>query len=170
MKLKRVQRTPVQTTIEGVVSEKDSSYYESLYHCCRWCKWCVMKQYEGAVCTNPMFKGGSNDWWVYQVAEEGRLSGVLEEAMHSNTAADKNFEGSIIYQLMQWGVSEKRQKEMRKLFQDCLREYLDLHLKQTVDEQVSRLYQNAHDEYYKDDSESGVFINDPESFCCKEFW
>lgn len=53
--------------------------YDSLYHTCRWCKW-----YQGGKCVNEAFAGVEMDvMGVYQVSEEGRLSGVIEETLHS---------------------------------------------------------------------------------------
>lgn len=52
--------------------------YDSLYHCCRWCKW-----YQGGKCLNEAFKVQKDTTDTYKIAEDGRLSGVIEETLGS---------------------------------------------------------------------------------------
>lgn len=135
------------------------------YHCCRWCHWCENKGIDGFVCTNPIYAG---DMTIVaaQVAEEGDLSDVLSEALHSVPEAQKTFMTELVSTLSKWGVSSKRVAEFKKVFEECLDQFLDMELKGEIDSQVSRLYQNAFKSY----APEGVHIKDPHTHYCREFW
>lgn len=136
--------------------------YESLYHVCRWCKW-----YQGGKCINEVFAGTQIDAeGVYQVAEDGRLSGVIEETLHSvNTSKMENDLKEVLYD---FNLSDKRIKEFFKAFGECLTEFYDMRLKDELDEAVSMLYQK--DAEKRGTEFSGIEIADPTTFYCKEFW
>lgn len=55
---------------------------DEMYHVCRWCKW-----YEGGKCTNAAFSKEIDTSGVYRVAEDGRLSGTIEETLNSISIA-----------------------------------------------------------------------------------
>lgn len=143
-----------------------SSIESDGYHCCRWCHWCENKGIDGFVCTNPIYAG---DMTVVaaQVAEEGDLSDVLNEALHSVPDAQKEFLTTLTSMLLgEFGLSNKRVDKFKQVFQECLDQFLDMGLKGEIDSQVSRLYQNSFKSY----SPKGVRIKDPHAHYCREFW
>lgn len=136
--------------------------YDSLYHTCRWCKW-----YQGGKCVNEAFAGVEMDvMGVYQVSEEGRLSGVIEETLHSVDTS--KMEQDLREVLQSFKLSDKRIKEFFKAFGECLTEFYDMSLKEKLDEEVSFLYQR--DAESRGTQFRGVEIADPYTFYCKEFW
>ena len=97
--------------------------YESLYHTCRWCKW-----YQGGKCINEAFAGTQIDAeGVYQVAEDGRLSGVIEETLHS--ADTSKLEHDLREVLQSFKLSDKRLKAFFEAFGECLTEFYDKSIK-----------------------------------------
>jgi len=137
-----------------------------MYHTCRWCKWGKFVDCDFR-CTNPAYSGVAEPW-VYKVTEEGYLSDTLNEALHSVPKADKKFEANLVEMLQRFGVSAKRQKEFRQVFAECLAEYLDMDIKATLDEHISKLYSNQEESAQEEFQ--GVIIADPHTFYCKEFW
>ena len=67
---------------------------------------------------------------------------------------------------VQWKVSAKRIKEFEKTFNEVLDQWLDFSLKDEIDEAVSGLYQDRID---NQDFSSGVEIENPSEYSCKEF-
>ena len=132
---------------------------EDLYHCCRWCKW----YYEGE-CHNENFNNAVDFDAIWAVAEEGRLSGVIEETI--NSISTEKIERELEKTLQRFNLSGKRVDEALQVLRDMLPEWLDFECKPKLDEEISRLYQKAADE----SGGGGVDISDPESFYCKEFW
>lgn len=123
--------------------------------CCRWCHYyhnekCYLKQ---------MIPDGDNN--VYKVAEEGYLSETIEETLDgAKLEAFRELE----YKLRDWNISEKRIKEFNDLFKQCYDQFIQ-DIKPELDEQIDRCYQN----HSYDDLDSGVYISDPEEYCCKEW-
>ena len=106
-------------------------------HRCRWCKY-----YDSGCCyRGKMYTTDIGD--VYKVAEEGKLSEVIEETLNSNKPTE--IIEQIDTKLLEWGVSEKRRKEIKKVFEDNLPEYFDFTLKPELDEAISKLYQTQLD-------------------------
>lgn len=135
---------------------------EDMYRCCRWCKW-----YQGERCINEAFTGYQVDPdGVYKVAEDGRLSGVIEETLHSVDIG--KMEADLKEVLRELKVSEKKIKSFFEGFGDCLNEFYDFKCKDSLDEAISVLYQN--DAIRRDKEGGGIYIRDPESFYCREFW
>lgn len=138
--------------------------YESLYHTCRWCKW-----YQDGKCVNEAFAGTQMDAeGVYQVAEDGRLSGVIEETLHSVDTS--KLEHDLREVLQSFKLSDKRLKAFFEAFGECLTEFYDMSLKEKLDEAVSRLYQGDAETRGTEFKGGGVEIADPTTFYCKEFW
>ena len=130
-----------------------------MYHTCRWCK--HFNEY--GYCMLDQFNVAGFDASLYKTAEEGHLSEVIEETLNSNKPEKlirliDGFLGGI-------KVSKKNREEVKKLFNEVLPEYFDFELKEKLDENISRLYQERFD--------NAVFgalveIKDPESFyCCR---
>lgn len=134
--------------------------YDSLYHCCRWCKW-----YRGGKCFNEAFKAQKDTIGTYKVAEDGRLSGVIEETLGS-MKQDKA-ERELTLKLAEYNLSKKRVDEILALFRKVRSEF-DTECKEALDNAISRLYQDDADS--RADSYEGVEIADPHTFYCKEFF
>ena len=139
-----------------------SKDYESLYHVFRWCKW-----YQGGKCINEAFAGSSADVdGVYKVAEDGRLSGVLEETLGS--VKFSAVESAIIAKLEEFNLSRKRINDVIGDFALAMESFLGKDCRDALDEAVSKLYQD--DAVSREKSGEGVEIADPHTFYCKEFW
>ena len=139
------------------------------YHCCRWCHWCENRGIDGWVCINPAYANRATIEPIEKVAEDGKLSDTLQEAMHSVPDAQKKFMQELTKLLYEWGVSEKRVKQFRQVFEESLDQFLDLEMKVEIDTQVSILYNNFMAEC-ENSSTSGVEIKDPFTHYCREFW
>lgn len=137
---------------------------EDMYHTCRWCKY-----YQDGKCVHEAFAGTQIDVaGIYQVAEDGRLSGVIEETLNSvDTSKMESDLGSV---LKSFNLSDKRIKGFFEAFGDCLVEFFDGVCKEALDEVVSRLYQSDAEQRSKEAEGGGVEIADPHSFYCKEFF
>lgn len=132
---------------------------DDMYHVCRWCRY-----YKNGKC----FKGFAShdlDEDVYEVAESGELSEVIEETLNSSFPKDL-IEG-IKDILRGYKVSEKRIKEVEKFYNEKLPEVLDFDLKEKLDEAISILYQGSAER--SAEIKRGLTINDPEDFYCKYF-
>lgn len=131
---------------------------DEMYHTCRWCKY-----FKGGKCYNGFASNGVSDI-VYEVGEEGELAGVIEETL--NNGFPKELLEGIKELLTGWKISKKRIRELEKYFDEKLPEILDFGLKEKLDENISVLYQDRIEN--KIAEETGIEINDPESFyCCK---
>ncbi len=136
--------------------------YERLNHVCRCCKW-----YQDGKCINKAFAGAQADTMgVYQVDEDGRLSGVLEETLHSVDTSKMEHDLREVLQRLK--LSDKKIKEFFAAFRECLTEFYDTSLKEELDDAISRLYQNAAEN--RGTESYSVEIADPSTFYCKEFW
>lgn len=92
--------------------------YESLYHTCRWCKW-----YQDGKCVNEAFAGTQIDAeGVYQVAEDGRLSGVIEETLHSVDTS--KLEHDLREVLQSFKLSDKRIKAFLRRLESALLSFM----------------------------------------------
>ena len=138
------------------------SNFDDLYHTCRWCKWFV-----GGKCVNEAFSKEVDTIPVYLVAEDGRLSGVIEETL--NSVSIERVERELEKLLQGFNLSNKRVDEALQVLRDMLPEWLDFECKPKLDEAVSKLYQDEADKVYSS-VDGGVEISDPERFYCKEFW
>lgn len=98
---------------------------------------------------------------VWKVAEEGHLSETLEEFFGSVKLEEFR---ELEYKLREWKVSEKRIKEFKDLFKQCYDQWVLDH-KDELDNTIDRCYQN----HLADEVDDGVYINDPEEYCCKEW-
>lgn len=128
---------------------------EDMYHCCRWCH-----HYQNGKCYNNNIQI-IDDSAVFEVAESGRLDEVLEETLKSEKLTPFK---ELEYKLLEWNVSQKRIKEFNELFSSCYEEFA-LHLKESLDESVSRLYQTDLDDITFD----GLEISNPEEYYCKDW-
>lgn len=128
---------------------------EDMYHCCRWCH-----HYQNGKCYNNNMQI-IDDSAVFEVAESGRLDEVLEETIKSEKLTPFK---ELEYKLLEWNVSQKRIKEFNELFSSCYEEFA-LHLKESLDESVSRLYQTDLDDRTFD----GIEISNPEEYYCKDW-
>jgi hypothetical protein len=125
---------------------------------CRWCK-----HYQRGNCTRGALRAGEIVS-VYDVAESGKLSEVLEETL--NNVKPEEFLQEAESLLKSWKVSSKRIEELKKLWEEMIPDFLDLTLKQELDEQISILYQQEIDKHNPSDE---IQILNPESFYCKEW-
>jgi hypothetical protein len=130
---------------------------DEMYHTCRWCKY-----YDKGYCHNKAF-GGYDDIGLYEVAESGRLSEVIEETL--NSIDPKSITDELKAKLKSYKISDKRVEEVLTLFKGCMAEFLDMECKPALDERVSILYQSAGDGM----CDIPVYISEPESFYCKHF-
>lgn len=133
---------------------------EDMYHTCRWCKY-----FDKGKCYKGFATNTVSDI-VYEVAEAGELSGVIEETLNSNFPKELLY--GIIALLTEWKISKKRVQELEKYYNEKLPEILDFGLKQALDESISMLYQDRIEN--KIAEETGIEIDDPEDFYCKYFW
>ena len=101
------------------------------------------------------------------MSENGYLAQTLEETLN-NEELLKGFMLSVESILDKWNISQKRKKEFEEHFRQEWSEFADFQLKEELDEQVSKCYQNFFDEPSGECYE-GVEISDPENFCCKEW-
>lgn len=131
---------------------------EDMYHTCRWCKHFIK-----GCCTLGVFHPVLTDS-VYMVAEDGGLSGVIEETLNSN-APDKLYKEMSIL-LAGYMVGKAKTDKAIKLIQDLILEHNDFVLKERLDEAVSRLYQERLDNAAVTEE---VEIKDPESFYCSRW-
>lgn len=132
-----------------------------IYHCCRWCHY-----FESGKCYNKNVMESYADAPVkiYEVAEEGKLSGVLEETFHSirkNAVTEE-----IVKLLRSYNLSEKRIKEVHDCVINSIDQWFDEDVKEKLDSAVSRLYQDSVEHYAEVD---GVEISNPEDHYCREF-
>lgn len=138
--------------------------YDSLYHVCRWCKW-----YQGGKCVNEAFAGTQMDaMGVYQVSEDGRLSGVIEETLHSVDTSKLDHDLRAV--LQSFKLSDKKIKAFFAAFGESLTEFYDGILKEKLDEEIAFLYQSDAETRGTQFKGGGVEISDPNTFYCKEFW
>lgn len=129
-----------------------------MYHACRWCK-----HYIKGCCTLGVFKPvHSTD--VYKVADEGDLSGVIEETL--NSSKPEKLMKAMDNLLAQCKVSKAKRAEARNLFEEHLLAYNDFELKERLDEAISKLYQ---DRLSNDTVKEEVEIVDPERFYCSRW-
>ena len=134
-----------------------------MYHTCRWCRW-ALKNKGDVACGNPIFLQWLQELPIHEVAEEGKLSGVIEEAYNS-VSRDKIFH-ELETKLRSYKMSEKRIKEVKSLVDGLLNEWLDYGVKYELDEKVSQLYQNWLKEQ---DQNAEIEITDPDNFYCCRF-
>ena len=143
MKLKRVDK------------EKDD-----WQKCCRYCH-----HYSNGKCFNKnnpiVFEEDSIA--VYKVAEDGYLDQCLEETLDSIKLSEFK---ELEFLLRGYKLSEKRIKEFNSLFQECWEDFLQNTLKPELEENVSRCYINNLESRT---SFNGLYIKDPENYCCKEW-
>lgn len=130
-----------------------------MYHACRWCK-----HYIKGMCHKGFASNIVSDI-VYKVAEEGELSGVIEETL--NSGFPKELLQGIKELLEDWHISKKRIKELEEFYNEKLPEILDFELKEKLDENISVLYEDRIENMIA--GETGVKINNPESFYCCEW-
>lgn len=131
------------------------------FHCCRYCHYFI----EGRCYNKKVGAELSNDAFmnVVDVAESGKLSGVLEETIHSNYPKDMVKELSGL--LRTWKISNARINEFEQNFNELFDQWADFTLKDEIDCAVDMLYQNNA----KDDSFDGIEISNPENYYCKEY-
>lgn len=132
------------------------------FHCCRYCHY-----YRDGKCLNKQVissTGNSVFLSVVDVAESGKLSGVLEEAIHS--CDTKEITSELIDLLKSWKISDKRVREFEQTFKEVFDQWADFTLKPEIDESVDRLYQNE----VTDGDYSGIEISDPDTYYCKEWF
>lgn len=138
------------------------SKIDDMYRVCRWCKW-----YSDGKCFNEAFsQAEAETLGVYQVAEDGRLSEVLEETLGSVKTTE--IEREIVSKLEEFKLSNKRIQELILTFRKALEEFLAVDCKEGLDEAISKLYQEDAESRGK--SSEGIEISDPRTFYCKEFF
>ena len=144
----------------GIQALEEKIEREGMYHTCRWCK-----HYDSGLCyLGMLYPVIENRTAVYGVAEDGGLSGVIEETLNSNKP--ETILKELDKLLAGWKVSKAKRGEVKKLFDEMIPEFLDFTLKEKLDEVISRLYQERLDN--EADTEV-VEIKDPESFYCSRW-
>lgn len=129
-------------------------------HCCRYCHY-----YESGKCYKQNIITSGEELRVYAVAENGYLAQTLEETLN-NEELLKRFMFGVESILDKWNISQKRKKEFEEHFRQEWSEFADFQLKEELDEQVSKCYQNHLSDV---DVDEGIEISDPENFCCKDW-
>ena len=126
--------------------------------CCRLCRY---YDREEEVCLNKYaFHDSDVTNLNYQVQEEGLLESLLEERLEDTGM--KILREALYPKLKEWKVSSKRINEFGELFMENVRDLL----KERLHEEVGYLYNNftgGNPDY------TGVTINNPSEFCCKEY-
>ena len=135
---------------------------DSWLRCCRYCHY-----YEQGKCYKKNIITSGEELRLYAVSENGYLAQTLEETLN-NEELLKGFMLSVESILDKWNISQKRKKEFEEHFRQEWSEFADFQLKEELDEQVSKCYQNFFDEPSGECYE-GVEILDPQSFCCKDW-
>lgn len=124
--------------------------------CCRYCHYYQNgKCYKNIVSTEETAP-------VWKVAEEGHVSEVIEETLGSVKLTPFR---ELEYKLREWKISEKRIAEFNSLFKECYDQWVQ-EVKPELDVAIDKCYQNHINDHAFD---SGVYIEDPERFCCKEW-
>lgn len=147
-KLRAVKR-PV--TVEHIEND--------IYHCCRWCH-----HFQNGKCFNKDVTVNYEDFSsdvMYKISEEGILSEVLNESFHSIRKSTVTEE--VVKTLRGYNLSEKRIKEVYDKLVNSIDEWFDKEVKDRLDNDVSRLYNNVGCEI------DGITIQNPEEFYCREF-
>lgn len=152
---------PVNLKKTGINRKEQQQMVDDMYHCCRFCHHyvngkCFNQNMMESFCDSPSS--------VYKVAEEGRLSAVLEETFHSvkkNTVVEE-----IVTLLRDYKLSEKRVKEVKDSLVNSIDQWFDFEVKDKIDEEVSELYQDAVENMTEVD---GVEIINPSEHYCKDW-
>lgn len=131
---------------------------EDMYHNCRWCK-----HFVSGCCTLGVFHPVLTDS-VYMVAEDGGLSGTIEETLNSNKPEKLYKEVETL--LAGYKVAKVKRDAVKKLIEEILLEHNDFVLKEKLDEAISRLYQERLDNAAVTEE---VEIADPENFYCSRW-
>lgn len=131
---------------------------EDMYHTCRWCKHFIK-----GCCTLGVFSLVLVDS-VYNVAEDGGLSSVIEETLNSKKPEKLIRELDVL--LSGYRVAKAKRDEIRKLILEELLEYNDFVLKEELDSAISRLYQERLDNSTVTEE---VEIKSPEDFYCSRW-
>lgn len=128
------------------------------YKACRRCRYYVDK-----CCTLDMFMPTSEDD-IYSIAEEGSLSEVIEETL--NSSKPEKILKELDNLLAGWKISKTRRKEVSQLFEEMFPEYNDFTLKEQLDENISRLYQERLGKAIITDE---IEIKEPDNFYCSRW-
>ena len=103
------------------------------------------------------------DLSVYKVSEDGYLDQTLEETLGSVKLEEFR---ELEYLLRSYKLSEKRINRFNDLFRECWENFSQNTLKIELEENVAKCYQN----HIEDNTESsGLYIEDPENFVCKDW-
>ena len=131
---------------------------DSWQKCCRWCHY-----YQSGKCMNTNHVSAGEDLSVYKVSEEGYLDQTLEETLGSVKLEEFR---ELEYLLRSYKLSEKRINRFNDLFRECWENFSQNTLKIELEENVEKCYQN----HIEDNTESsGLYIEDPENFVCKDW-
>lgn len=151
-------KSRLKPVVRGVTVDEIEN---DIYHCCRWCHY-----FESGKCYNKnvMESYADSPSKVYLVAEEGRLSGVLEETFHSVKKSTVTEE--VVKLLRSYKMSEKKIKEVYDTLVNSIDQWFDFEVKEKLDSEVSELYQDAVENMQEID---GVEISNPEDHYCREF-
>ena len=130
---------------------------DSWQKCCRWCH-----HYKDGKCMNENTYTAEEDLGVYKVSEDGHLDQCLEETLGSVPLHEFK---ELEYLLRGYKLSEKKIKEFNDLFQKCWEEFSQGTLKEELEYNISICYLNN----VSNTLSEGVYIEDPENFCCKDW-
>lgn len=139
MKLKKVNRKTVE--------KKD---FEDWQHCCKYCR-----NYENHCCT--LKQNGENNNYI--VSENGLLDEALEESLNSVSSSYSFYDLEML--LLSFGLSKKKVSQFNDKLKECLEDY-KMRLKETLDEDISILYNNH-------ENTGNLYINEPESYVCSDW-
>lgn len=152
MGLKKVPRKPTRNEV-----------IEEMYHNCRWCHYFNSGK---CYCKDVQFDV-EVDSEILHRADMGEFSEVIEETMSQQGKAYKSFQLGLVDQLKEWKVSNSRQSQFMKIFEEWYNEYVQ-DMKDELDSVILRKIDNivsgAEEEAF-----DGVEILNPESFSCQYF-
>ena len=126
----------------------------TIYHCCRWCKWFILSS---GMCVNDRAFIAADDIDLHPFYEDGHLSEAIREGF--NDMKLKTLE----YALLDSRLSKKRIAEILKVFRDELDDAI-INWTERIDDTVSTALNN-----YDFACSDGIKIANPDDFYCKHY-
>lgn len=140
------------------------------YHCCRWCHWCENRGIDGFVCIKGSVRPVEANQLVHDLIEEGKLSEVVEEALHDCPEGVKEFKQNMTTTLfsVRSNVSRKAVEKFQGEIDISLDQFLDMKLKERLLESLETMISNY--QCMAEGASSEVVIKDPHTHYCRDFW
>lgn len=141
--------------------KKVDKHKDDWQKCCRYCHY-----YEKGFCVNEQrLKDAYTELEVWGISDDGYVDGVLDEILTERTTLDEIY-FPLEEKLDQWKLSGKKKKEFKEHFEECWENFITDYLKGKIDESVTALFSKK---ITCTSNLSAVSIDDPDSFCCKEW-